>query len=255
MCLIVLANNYHPNYKLILASNRDEFYSRSTEPANFWKDNPDLLAGKDLQAGGTWMGITKKGRYAAITNFRDPNSMSPKSVSRGKIVTDYLTSVESPKNFLENLMETAQKYNGFNLLVGKTNELYFFSNRTNEPEKLIPNIYGLSNHLLDTPWSKVVKSKQAFSSAIEHKEIKTEKLFKLLSDTRIPPDDELPDTGVGIEIERIAAPVFIESPTYGTRASTVLLIDKNDNVTFIEKSLDVDNNKWNGSEFNFRIEG
>ncbi len=254
MCLIVLANNYHPKYKLVLAANRDEFYSRSTEPAHFWDDNPNLLAGKDLQAGGTWMGITKKGRYAAITNFRDPNSMIPKSVSRGTIVTDYLNGVESPKNFLENLMETAQKYNGFNLLVGNTNELYFFSNRTNDPEKLIPNIYGLSNHLLDTPWSKVVKSKQAFASAIEHKEVKIEKLFSLLSDTSVPPDDELPETGVGIEIERIAAPVFIESPTYGTRASTVLLIDKNNNVTFIEKSLDTDKKEWNKSEFNFKIE-
>ena len=121
------------------------------------------------------------------------------------------------------------------------------------PQKLSPGIYGLSNHLLDTPWTKVVKSKNAFKEAIEDNSPSIKKLFDLLSDTTVPPDNELPDTGVGIEIERIAAPVFIRNDFYGTRSSTVLLIDKDDNVLFIEKSLNTENNNWIESKFEFKI--
>lgn len=253
MCLIVFANNFHPNYKLILAANRDEFYKRPTEPANFWKDHPELLAGKDLEAGGTWLGITKNGRFSAITNFRDPESLKKNKLSRGKLTLDFLLSIREPKEYIEDLLNDSWKYNGFNLLTGTLKDLYFFSNKLDKPQKLSPGIYGLSNHLLDTPWTKVVKSKNAFKEAIEDEIPSIKKLFDLLADTTVPPDNELPDTGVGIEIERIAAPVFIKNDFYGTRSSTVLLINKDDEVLFIEKSLNTNNNQWIESKFEFKI--
>lgn len=253
MCLIVFANNFHPHFKLILAANRDEFYKRPTEPAKFWNEHPELLAGKDLEAGGTWLGITKTGRFSAITNFRDPESLKKNKLSRGKLTLDFLLNSTVPKEYIENLFTDAGDYNGFNLLAGTLKELYFFSNRMDTPQKLSPGIYGLSNHLLDTPWTKVVKSKNAFKAAIEEDSPSIKKLFDLLSDTTVPPDNELPDTGVGIEIERIAAPVFIKNDFYGTRSSTVLLIDKDDNVLFIEKSLNTGNNNWIESKFEFKI--
>ncbi len=253
MCLIVFANNYHPDYKLILAANRDEFYKRPALPAKFWDDHPELLAGKDLEAGGTWLGISKNGRFSAITNFRDPESLKKTKTSRGQLTTDFLLSSTSPEDYIKSLINAAGNYNGFNLLVGTLSDLYFFSNRLEKPQKLKPGVYGLSNHLLDTPWTKVVKSKNALKEIIKDDKLSVDKLFELLSDTTVPPDNELPDTGVGIEIERIAAPVFIKNEFYGTRSSTVILIDKNDNVLFVEKSLDTETDKWIESRFEFKI--
>jgi uncharacterized protein with NRDE domain len=256
MCLIVLANNFHKNYKLILAANRDEFYNRPTLPTDFWEDNPDLLAGKDLEAGGTWLGITKSGKYAAITNFREPKSFRKDAPSRGKLTTQFLLGNTKPDKYVSSLMKDSNNYNGYNLLVGNPNELYFYSNKINRPQKLVPGIYGLSNHLLDTPWTKVVRSKEAFKEVVKDDKLSVKKLFDLLSDKTLPPDIELPNTGMGIEIERMAAPVFIESPSYGTRCSTVILVDKNNNVQFIEKSLRINSSGKKDritSEFEFKI--
>jgi uncharacterized protein with NRDE domain len=239
MCLILFAYECHPAYKLILAANRDEYYNRPTEPVKWWTDAPFLLAGKDLKAGGTWMGITQKGRIAALTNYRGPGSNKDNAPSRGSLVSDYLLSDISPSKYIETLRPKSAEYNGFNLIVGDINTLYYYSNKkeNSETSPLEPGIYGLSNAVLDTSWPKVVKGKQMFEQHVLNKaEVSTETIFSILSDTETPPDEELPDTGVGIEIERMLSPLFIKAPGYGTRSSTVLIIDQNNKVTLTEKS-------------------
>jgi uncharacterized protein with NRDE domain len=235
MCLILFAWKRHRNFPLILAANRDEFYDRASAPAGFWDDAPDLLAGRDLRDGGTWLGITRGGRVAALTNYRDPASLKTGAPSRGLLVSDYLRGRESPGAYLDRIASDADRFNGFNLLVGDTDELFCFSNR-GARERLQPGIHGLSNHLLDTPWPKVTRGKRALEALLEEeKGMSPETLFALLADRTRPPDDHLPDTGVGLAWERLLSPLFIESPAYGTRSSTVLLIDRKGNVNFIER--------------------
>ena len=240
MCLILFAYRYHPGYKLILAANRDEYYNRPTESAQWWKDAPALLAGKDLKAGGTWMGITKNGKVAALTNYRGPGSRDPDAPSRGKLVSDYLLSTSPADEYLETLRRNAALYNGFNLIVGDMDNLFHYSNKEGikEISPLGPGLYGLSNAVLDTPWPKVVKGKQMLEQQVLNKtEISSGTIFSILGDTRRAPFEQLPDTGVGRAIEKILSPIFIKAPDYGTRSSTVLLVDHEDNVTFMEKSV------------------
>jgi uncharacterized protein with NRDE domain len=240
MCLILFAHRFHPGYKLILAANRDEYYKRPTEPATWWTDAPFLLAGKDLKAGGTWLGITKKGRIAALTNYRGPGSNKDGAPSRGSLVSDYLLSDFSPYEYIETLRQKSVEYSGFNLILGDMDTLYYYSNKikNNETIPLEPGLYGLSNADLDTPWPKIVKGKEMLKQRLFNKaEVSTETIFSILSDTEIPPDEELPDTGVGIDIERVLSPLFIKSSGYGTRSSTVLTIDQNNKVTLLEKSI------------------
>jgi uncharacterized protein with NRDE domain len=237
MCLLLFAFKAHPTYKLILAANRDEYYDRPTAPARFWDEAPYLLAGKDLRAGGTWFGITRNGKIAAITNYRDPSSITKGAPSRGEIVSNYLLGPEGPDAYLKILAKKADGYNGFNLVLGDRERLIWYSNRNGEPHNLSPGIYGLSNHLLDTSWPKVSLSKAALSSRISGgKEPSPEALFRILRDGTVPDDDRLPSTGVGLEWERILSPIFIESPNYGTRSSTLLFIDHNDHVSFFERT-------------------
>lgn len=237
MCLIVFAYKYHPNYPLILAANRDEFYERATSKAQFWDDYPDLLAGKDNKYGGTWMGITTSGRFAAVTNFRDMTEFRKHPLSRGLMVKDYLTSLESPVKFLKRVIAMEEEYNGFNLLLGDPSDLYYYSNRNRKNRSLIPGVYGLSNHLLDTPWPKVVKSRKSLISILDNENtVDPENLFKILSDRTIAADQYLPDTGFGLEWERVLSPAFIETPTYGTMSSTVLIVDIEGHVRYEERS-------------------
>ncbi len=254
MCLLLISYETHPKYKLIIAANRDEFYNRPSEPAKFWNDFPSLLAGKDLQAGGTWLGITKNGRFAAITNYRDMNNLKNIAPSRGELVKNFLTGNDSPNIFSEKLFASAEAYNGYNLLFSDMNEFYYFSNQTKKQIELVPGIYGLSNHLLDTPWHKVEKSKTSFKNILNEENITSENLFDILSDTSTPPDDLLPHTGLALEIERAVSPVFVSTPFYGTRTSTVIFIDRMNQVKFIEKSLNFETKKWNSKNFNFKIE-
>ncbi len=253
MCLILFAWKMHDNYPLILAANRDEFYERPSAPAAFWADAPDLLAGRDLKAGGTWLGITRSGRLAAITNYRDPASLKTEAPSRGHLVSDYLRSRESPEEYLQRLAPRAGRYNGFSLLVGDRSELLFYSNR-GEAIRPAPGIHGMSNHLLDTPWPKVNRGKQALEQLLagDHNP-SPEALLDLLASRSRPPDDRLPDTGVGLEWERVLSPLFIESPAYGTRCSTVLLIDRRGMVTFVERVFNGGSEPRVTSRFDFRI--
>jgi len=237
MCILLMAIGIHPTYKLILASNRDEYYSRPSLTAEFWEDRPDILAGRDQKAGGTWLGITRTGRLGALTNYRDPSSLREDTTSRGDLVDRFLRGTLQPPEYIKGLIHEAETYNGFNLIVGEKNRLYWYSNRGNGFRELKPGIYGLSNRLLDTPWPKVVRGKKAIERVLsESGDPEPPAFFEILSDREVPDDKLLPDTGVGIEWERRLAPLFIMSPDYGTRASTVLLIDKWDRVTFTEKA-------------------
>ncbi len=255
MCLILIAIKSHPGYKLVIAANRDEFYERPASPAAFWDDEPGLLAGRDLRAGGTWLGITTKGRIAAITNYRDPSSIKSDAPSRGSLVTGFLSGRQSPVDYLEGLKRDAGEYNGFNLIVGEKHELYWYSNRGEGIRDLSTGIYGVSNRILDTPWPKVSRGKKMISALLyEEKDLAPDALFSMLADRSIPDDKKLPDTGVGLELERMLSPIFITSPDYGTRSSTLIFIDLKDRVTFIEKTFNASPDHSTIVKHEFRIQ-
>ena len=225
MCLIVFAWRVLPEMPLLAAGNRDEFYVRPATPAGWWQDHPNIYAGRDLQGGGTWMGITRDGRFAAITNIRAPSEMRTDRPSRGAIVRDYLAGDASPADYVQTLAEQQTDYNGYNLLVGNQDELLWYSNRGGDDERngkpLMPGIYGLSNSLLDCTWPKVVRSKAQFSSLL-CQGAPEDAYFEMLSDTTCASDCRLPQTGVPLERERLLSAVCIESPDYGTRVSTLV---------------------------------
>ena len=254
MCLIVFANNVHPKYKLIFAANRDEFYNRPSEQAEFWSEYPDLLAGKDLQAGGTWLGITKQGRFAAITNYRDLKNLKPNAPSRGNLTLDFLISDISPQEYYTKLKPTINEYNGFNLLPGTVDELFYFSNMTDGLMKIESGIHGISNAVLNTPWPKVEKGKQQLQRLLQQDEIHAWEVIDILKNSNPAKDQDLPDTGVGPELERMLSPIFIKSEKYGTRCSTVVMIDNDNNVKFVEKFFFDGIGHFSNREFKFRID-
>jgi len=227
----------HPDYRLILAANRDEFYNRPTAPLNYWADHPDVLAGRDLKGNGTWLGVTGTGRIAAITNYREPAAHMENTPSRGILIRNFLTGNASPERYLKAVSKISQAYNGFNLIAGDPAELYYYSNRATRVRQLQPGLYGISNHLIDTAWPKIARGKNLLQGQLSgREEIDIEKIWEILADRSQPPDDELPDTGVGLHWERILSPLFIISPDYGTRSSSVVLIDKSGRVTIQERT-------------------
>lgn len=237
MCLINFHLQEHPNYKLIVAANRDEFYDRPTSPAHFWEDKPNILAGRDLEQMGTWLGINKQGQFAALTNFRDPTLENIEKISRGEIVTNYLTENVSPKKFLANLHENGEKYNGFNVLVGDSEKLYYYNNIEQKIKRVSQGTHALSNHMLNTAWPKVEKGKADLRNYVmSHENIEVEELFNILSNSDVSEDDLLPSTGIDLSLERQLSPLFIKTPNYGTRNSTVLLVDLHNNITFVERT-------------------
>ena len=245
MCLIAIAIAQHPDYPLIIAANRDEFYSRPTASLDYWDEQPHILAGRDLKSLGTWLGITTTGRIGAITNFRHPDALHQKSQgpSRGELIRGFLEGTDPPQTYLDRIRLSKNQYNGFNLVVGEMTDLCWYANVSDEIKKLTPGIHGISNHLLNTPWPKVEKIKSALSGIIEeNRAIDAERFFDVLSDQTQPPDDELPDTGVGLEWERILSPIFISSSIYGTRSSSVILMDRHQHVTFYERPFAFEDN-------------
>lgn len=225
MCLILFAYKVHPKFKLVVAANRDEEYARPTAAVHFWEDYPEILAGRDLKQMGTWMGVTKTGRFAALTNYRNPNEITSGKRTRGELVGDFLKGKQHPKEYLQIVKGNKEDYPGFNLIVGDVNQIFYYSNIENEIRELLPGIYGLSNHLLNTQWPKVSKGMNRLEKIIRESPVEMdERLLTLLNDIDQPQDEELPNTGVSLEWERILSPLFIKSEGYGTRSSTVLKI-------------------------------
>ncbi|PAV29718.1 hypothetical protein CIL05_10125 [Virgibacillus profundi] len=254
MCLINFQFQEHPKYKLIVAANRDEAYDRPTAPAAFWEDHPNILAGRDLSQMGTWLGITKHGRFAALTNYRDPEHMKSGANSRGEIITNYLANDISTEAFLDSLKLGKDNYVGFNLILGSPDSLYYYNNIENEAIKITSGTHGLSNHFLNTPWPKVTKGKKRLREYVgSQKNIESNVLFDILSDAEDAEDAHLPQTGVGLDLERILSPLFIKTTNYGTRSSTVLIIDHDNNVTFTERTYN-EGKFINEKQFSFRLE-
>jgi uncharacterized protein with NRDE domain len=237
MCLLFLAINSHPKYKLIVSGNRDEFYNRKTAAAAFWEDHPGTLAGRDLEGMGTWLGMTITGKIAMLTNFRDPKNINPKAPSRGKLVSDFLTdsSIDNTGSYMTTVRAHASAYNGFNLLTGTVDEIWYFSNYGRDVEKLPDGFYGLSNHLLDTPWPKVVRGKEKVKQTLATAEPDPEAMFAILYNEDIAPDEQLPNTGLSVERERALSSMFIKTDGYGSRCSTVIMVDRDNNVFFAER--------------------
>jgi uncharacterized protein with NRDE domain len=240
MCLILLAYRYHPQYPLIIAANRDEFHHRPTEIATFWQESPAILAGRDLQSGGTWLGINRlSGKIAAVTNYRQwPMSSPPIPLSRGHLVSHFLQQSDSVEDYLQRCEQKAFAYQGFNLIVGSVNQLYYYSNRHPEGiQKITSGLHGLSNRLLDTPWPKVQKGVQGLRQLLTTTPLPPYQMFfELLYDTIQPPDEELPATGVTLEQERLYSSLFIINQEYGTRSSSLVLVDQTGHVDFLERS-------------------
>ena len=261
MCLILFAWNSHPDYSLVVAANRDEFYERDTEGVSYWSEHPDILAGRDradvLGSPGTWLGFSKAGKFAALTNVRAPSEKNPDARTRGELSLMYLTSKDKPSSFVEQQSKRFSLYNGFNLLMAdlsdpKNAEMHWVSNRmlmgqnvrprkVFPPQPLEPGVYGLSNAMLDTPWPKVNHRVAAFAQtlAMDQGNLKNaDQYLKLLADTHHASDHELPSTGVSKEWEKALSPAFIKTPSYGTRSSTLLRIRKDGQFELVERRFD-----------------
>ncbi len=251
MCLLVLAWKHHPRYRLILAGNRDEFHDRHAAPLNWWQDDPRILGGRDLKAQGTWLGVARSGRFGVVTNYRDLQAPVENAPSRGQLVPRFLTGATSPKEFLDDLRGAAPRYSGFNLLVGGTRALYYFSNRGPAPTALAPGVYGLSNHLLDTPWPKLARTRERFNALLTQPEIAPEELFTMLGDRESAGAADLPSTGLPEDWERIVSAPFIVNERYGTRCSSVLLVERTGRTILQERRFDAAGIQSGNSRFEF----
>lgn len=233
MCLIVFAwRPGHPQ-PLVLAANRDEFYHRPSQALAEWPDAPGLYAGRDLQAGGTWLGVNAAGRFAALTNIRDPRqAQGPRS--RGELVVEFLRGELSAPDYLEQVSAQLDQYSGFNLLLGDREQLYFFNSDESQPRRLEAGLYGLSNADLDTPWPKVLRATAHLAECLD--EARPDDLLELLRDRSQPPRVLLPDTGIGVDWELLLSSIFIVGPGYGTCASSALLLGVDGQIELVERS-------------------
>lgn len=255
MCLILLAYRAHPEYPLIVAANRDEAYARPTAPAAFWSDHPRICSGRDLEHGGTWLGLAASGRFAAITNYRQGQRLAAAARSRGQLTRDYLTGSTETNAYLRMVEAHSHHYNGFSLIAGGLDSLGFFSNRGGRIQAIAPGVHGLSNHLLNEPWPKVRRGIEGMSALLAANEAQLMgSLFTLLADRTPAPDALLPASGIALERERTVSAAFIASEIYGTRASTVVLISAAGEVTFCERSYGPRGTSAGVSEQRFQLE-
>lgn len=223
MCLIIAAWHAHPDYPLVVAANRDEHFNRPTAAAHWWEDEPIILAGRDLSAMGTWLGIARDGRFAALTNYRDPTLKRTHAPSRGLLVRDALVSIAPTRKVLEHVASVASHYADFNLLVSDSRLLGIHESAASRTRVLGAGVHALSNHLLDTPWPKVEVARERFTAALEGG-MADDDFLALLRDDAPAPDHKLPATGISLEWERMLSPVFVRAPGYGTRSSTLLMV-------------------------------
>lgn len=236
MCLVLLAWRVHPGFPLVFAANRDEAYERPSAAAGFWSDEPQIFGGRDLEKGGTWLGLTRSGRLAAVTNYRTGAGGKTAPRSRGELAAGFLRGADDPRAYLEGIAARGSDYGGFALIVGDSKRMYWTSNRGSGIEEVLPGVHGLSNHLLDTPWPKVTRGKQRLSALLKAKEPELiQGLLDALADRSAAPDSELPDSGVGLQRERELSSAFVAGERYGTRASTVLLISADNEAVCVER--------------------
>lgn len=241
MCLMIFAHRATPDYPLVVAANRDEFHARPTAPAEFWPDQPRLLAGKDLKQGGTWMGITRSGRFAAVTNYRDPAGAFDAPRSRGDLPMAYLTGEQAPQAYLEDLANRADDFAGFNLLVGDCESLWYFRNSDqSRPRCLRPGIYGLSNAVLDTPWPKVEQGKARLAALLDEPRLSHDALAGVVSDRQLADPESLARLGLDGAMDPLLSAQFIVTDTYGTRSRTTLWADVQSGVHWQEESFNSD---------------
>ncbi len=253
MCLIFLSFNQHPEYPLIIAANRDEFFDRPAAPMRFWPDYPHILAGKDLTGGGTWLGVTRNGYFALLTNYRDGAGNKPNAPSRGKLVLDYLTGEFAPAGYLQALHSSSAQYNGYNIILGTLDDPWYYANQSHKIYQLGTGLYGLSNALLDDKWPKVVRGKEKFKEIINRDSFRVAELLDFMHDKTLAADELLPDTGIGYEKEKLLSSMFIEMPEYGTRNTTVLLKSKANTVQVTERTYHHDGGTISEVNFNFSL--
>jgi uncharacterized protein with NRDE domain len=253
MCLLVLAWLKHSRYRLVVAANRDEFHDRPAAPLGWWNDDARVLAGRDLRAGGTWMGVTRQGRFGVVTNFRDLESPpAADAPSRGRLVPDFLSNDLEPAGFLERLNGSAAQFAGFNLLLATGRSLHYFSNRdASGPRELGPGLYGLSNHLLDSPWPKLIRTRERFVATIGSDEIDAARLFDALADREPADRASLPDTGLPPDWERALSSPFVLHGRYGTRSSTVLLAGHDGRTVVMERRFDATGRQTGATRIEF----
>lgn len=238
MCLIAFAWRHDPRYPLVVAANRDEFHQRPTAPAAFWPECPEILAGRDLLGRGTWLGISSRGRFAALTNLRSGHEGRRDAPSRGLLVSEFLLGAQSPEGYLEEVARRAHRYNGFCLVVSDGSDMAWYCARDSAPSLLASGVYGLSNARLDESWPKVELLKSGLAGVLSRPRWRSGDLMALLGDRSPAPDEDLPDTGVGLAQERIYSCAFVTGVHYGTRSSTVLTVDAEGCVDFTERSYD-----------------
>lgn len=248
MCTLFCALGIHPVYPFIFAGNRDEFLKRPTEPASWWVDQPGVFAGKDLEGGGTWLGISASGKFGTLTNHRDLKNIIAQAPTRGELVANFLAGKTTPENYLSKCIPQMRLYNGFNLLVGQLRtlsglpEIWYLHNITATsdtfrlPLRLETGVYGLSNGLLNTPWPKVKAGLAQFSTLIQKTKLDPNDFFEMLSDETVYPDEQLPNTGVSLAWERTLSALCIHTPNYGTRINSVIFLKNNGFLTFWERT-------------------
>ena len=239
MCLVAFAWMSHPRYRLVVAANRDEFHDRPAAALGWWTDDPRILAGRDLKASGTWMGMARSGRFGLMTNYRDLETPAPDAPSRGALVAGYLAGSTPPRDYLRELMSNSASYAGFSLVIGDEDSLFYFSNREcAEPRSLDPGVYGLSNHLLDSPWPKVTRTRERLQNAVQRAEIHPPDLLEMLADQTPAAEGAVPRTGLPAEWEQRLSAAFVLHDRYGTRCSTVMLADKDGHAVVYERRYD-----------------
>jgi uncharacterized protein with NRDE domain len=253
MCLVLVAWRGHAKSACVIAANRDELHSRPAAAAQWWPTRPPILAGRDLSAGGTWLGMTRTGRFAALTNYRDPEQRRPNTPSRGTLVTSILMSADTIDQSLDYLSRVSADYNGFNLLFSDGARLAVYESVLGTGRELGPGIYGLSNHLLDTPWPKVQTAKSRLSRTLSESPT-TDAVLELLRDDQPAPDEQLPRTGLSLQWERLLSSAFVRAPDYGTRCSTVVRSDESRRACFDERTWDAAGAEIGAVSLQFELE-
>ena len=254
MCILFIAQRQRKDYPLIIAANRDEFHARPTQSSHIWSSHPPIFAGKDLQAGGTWMGVTRSGRIAALTNIRKPDSENPQARSRGELVVRYLLSQSSDSAFTHELTQQANQFNGYNLLFGTWQKLQVFNNHREQVESVSDGVHGLSNASFNAPWPKVSRGVGALTEYCNNAiNLEEEALFALLKDSTQAPDELLPSTGIEQAWEKRLSPIFIQSPEYGTRSSTLLLVKRDGSASWTERTFNREGEQINQANALFQF--